>query len=81
MLNKQNMFVVISAVLMLMSVPILAALGEERLTVFMSIFILEYFILSGIISPKRWCPDLAGALLFLIFSYIVAVKIMEVLGW
>jgi len=75
------MFIVLSAALMLMTVPVLAALGEERMAVFISIFTLEYFVLSGIISPKRRYPDFMGFALFLIFSYIVALKVMEVLGW
>lgn len=62
-----------------MTVPSLAALGENRLDVYVSLFILEYFVCSALFRPRRRTRDLLAAGLFAVFSVIVALRILEVL--
>jgi hypothetical protein len=57
----------------------LAALGEARLEVYVSLFTVAYFACSALFRPRRRIPDVVGATLFLVFCIIVAMKVWEIL--
>jgi hypothetical protein len=58
---------------------ILAALGENRLDVYVSVFTLIYFALTAIFRPRRRTLDFLALTLFAAFSYLGAVRVLEVL--
>jgi hypothetical protein len=58
---------------------ILAALGENRLDAYVSVFTLIYFALTAIFRPRRRTLDFLALTLLAAFSYIVAVRVLEVL--
>jgi hypothetical protein len=57
----------------------LAALGEAMLEVYLSLFAVEYFACSALFRPRRRTIDVVGTTLFLVFCYIVALKVWEIL--
>ena len=77
---KDRLFNVLLAAFYAATVPSLAALGEERFDVYFSLFTLEYFVLYGLLRPRRRLREVLGPLLFAVFAYFVAVRVMEVLG-
>ena len=65
--------------LYMLTVVWLAALGEVRLEVFVSLFTVEYFACSALFRPRRRFFDVVGGALFLTFCVIVALKVWEIL--
>jgi len=57
----------------------LSALGEARLEVYVSLITVAYFACSALFRPRRRIPDLVGASLVIVFFYIVALKVWEIL--
>lgn len=80
-LVKEYVFILCLAFMFFLTVPVFAALGEVRLDVYFSMFTLEYFIAYALFRPRRRFRDLIGPALFIIFIYIVALRVLEVLGW
>ncbi len=68
------------ALLYSVTVTWLSALEGSGLEVYMSLFAVEYFACSALFRPRRRTFDVVGAALFLIFCYIVAVKVWEILA-
>jgi hypothetical protein len=64
---------------MMITVVSLSALYESRLDVYVSLFTVAYFAASALFRPRRRWFDVVGLTLFLVFCYIVAVKVMEIL--
>lgn len=62
---------------------ILSAYGESRLDLYICLYILEYFVLTLLHSPlnpkSQKLIDITGLVLFAIFAFIVAVKVIEIL--
>lgn len=67
------------AILNTVAVSALAALNENRLDVYLSVFALIYFTLLAIFRPRRRGFDFLAVALLAIFSYVVAMRILEVL--
>ena len=65
------------------TIVIFSSLGERRLDVYLSLFILEYFITLSLHSPLkrrvRLYFNIISIALFLIFSLIVAARVIEIL--
>ena len=78
-MDKHKQFVVALSGLFMVTVVWLAALGEARLEVYVSLFTVGYFAASALFRPRRRLPDVVGASLFLVFCYIVAVKVWDIL--
>ncbi len=57
----------------------LAALGESRIDVYVSMFTLEYFVCLAVFRPRRRFFDLPAAALFGAFVVIVSLRVIEVL--
>jgi len=63
----------------MLTVVWLAALGEARLEVYISLFAVEYFACSALFRPRRRYLDVVGGVLFLTFCVIVALKVWDIL--
>ena len=78
-LDRNYLFNLILASLIALTVPPLAALGENRLDVYVSLFTLEYFVCLAVLRPRRRTFDFLALALFLAFAYAVAMRVLEVL--
>jgi len=78
-LDRNHLYLMFLALLITVAVSTLAALGENRLDAYVSVFTLIYFALTAIFRPRRRTLDFLALTLLAAFSYIVAVKIIEVL--
>lgn len=78
--NKNTLFNVVLAVMYAITVPSLAALGESRLGVYISMFALEYFVAAAVLRPRRTTVDFVAAALLLAFSLAVTLRVLEVLS-
>ena len=65
---------------MMVTLVSLSALGEARLEVYYSLFTGVYFASSALFRPRRRWFDVPGAVLFMGFCYIVAVKVIEIIS-
>jgi hypothetical protein len=79
-MDKHKIYVTTLAFLLMLTVVSLSALHESRLEVYVSLFTVCYFAASALFRPRRRLPDLVGGALFLVFIYIVAMKVMEILS-
>jgi hypothetical protein len=79
MMDKNKTYLTSLSALLLSTVVILSALGEARLDVYISLFTVEYFAVSALFQPRRRFFDVLGGALFLIFSFIVGIKIWEII--
>lgn len=77
--DKHKLYVSVLCFLFMLTVVGLAILNEQRLEVYVSLFTVGYFASSALFRPRRRWHDVVGVTLFLVFSYIVAVKVMEIL--
>ena len=78
-MDKQKLHLTTLSLLLMTTVVGLAALQEARLEVYVSLFAVDYFVSTALFRPRRRWHDLVGFGLFSVFSYIVAVKIFEIL--
>ena len=62
-----------------MAVSALAALNESRLDVYVSVFTLIYFAATAVFRPRRRTWDFLALALLAAFTYIVAVRVLEIL--
>jgi len=80
-MKKEKLFLITYALLMMITVPTLAALNENRLDVYISLFILEYFVANSIFRPKyRIKYDPIAIILLTVFFYIVANRVLQILS-
>jgi len=83
-MDRHILFVLLLAVFFLFTVVILAAMGQTRLDVYISVFTIEYLVLVEILRPRRRFMTSLGldpvALgLVIIFGLIVTRKVLEIL--
>jgi len=78
-LDRNRLHLIFLASLITVATSVLAALGENRLDAYVSVFTLIYFALTAVFRPRRRTLDFLALMLLAAFSYIVAVKILEVL--
>jgi hypothetical protein len=80
-LNERYIFSMAAAYAM--TTAILAAFNEDRLDLYLSVYIIEYFILTLLHSPLKpkagRLLDATGYVLFAVFVVIVALKVWEIL--
>ena len=58
----------------------LAALGEPRLDVYISLFTVCYFAATALFQPRKRYFDFVGGSLFVIFCFIVIQKVLEIIA-
>jgi hypothetical protein len=78
-MDKRKSYILTLALLLMVSTVALSALRETRLDAYISIFAIDYFVASAIFRPRRRTIDFVGIALFIAFTYIVALKVMEIL--
>lgn len=82
-MEPEDRLILLMAILFAATVIVFSALSEDRLDVYISMFILEYFILIALHTPfKRkagFYMNLIGYTLLAVFSLIVAARVVEVL--
>ncbi|MBO3798449.1 MAG: hypothetical protein QW797_08820 [Thermoproteota archaeon] len=78
-MDRHALYLATITILFTASASTLAALGENRLDVYFSVYTLEYFTLAALFRPRRRGRDFLGAALLIGFSYVVALRILEIL--
>ncbi|MCS7104630.1 MAG: hypothetical protein NZ954_03590, partial [Thermofilaceae archaeon] len=71
MLEKDKLFNVLLAAFYTLTIPSLAALGEQRIDAYFSLMTLEYAILYAVLRPRRRGREVLLPLLIVIFAYFV----------
>ena len=79
-MDKQKQYITALCGLLLVTVVSLAALGELRIEVYVSLFTVCYFASTALFRPRKKGFDLVGSALFLVFCVIVFQKVMEILS-
>ena len=76
-------YAILLSLILPLTAAILAVYGESRLDLYVSMFALEYFILTVLHSPldpkTSRMLNAIGAVLFAVFVVIVASKVVEIL--
>ena len=78
-MDKQKKYLITLVFLMLGTVVSLAALAEERIEVYVSLFTVCYFASTALYQPRKRSFDFVGGVLFLVFCVIVGIKILEII--
>ncbi|MEM0111778.1 MAG: hypothetical protein QXK90_03320 [Candidatus Parvarchaeota archaeon] len=78
-MNKNLLFNIILAVMIIVTVAALAAIGEMRLDVYISLFTLEYFVGIAVLRPRRRAQDFLAIALLIIFLVIVGIRVAEII--
>ena len=78
--DKHYVYVILLASMITTTASALSALGERRLDVYFSMYVLEYFVAGALMRPRRLTRDYLGFILFALFVLIVARRISMVLG-
>lgn len=78
-MDRQNLYLITLALLITITVSSLAALNENRLDVYISMFTLAYISLTAIFRPRKRTWDFLTLTLLAIFTYIVTLRILEIL--
>ena len=78
-MDRHSLYLITLALLIVAATLALAALNESRLDVYLAVLAIIYFALLEIFRPRRRMWDLPAAALIIAFSYIVALKVMQVL--
>ena len=78
-MDNQKRYIVTLEVLIFMIIISLSALGETRLDVYVSLFTVAYFVSSALFQQRKRTFDFVGGVLFVVFCFIVAQKIWEIL--
>lgn len=83
-MEKHYLILLILSIMISLTIAAFAALGENRLDVYISVFAIEYLVLIEIFRPRRKFISFSGLDflslgLLIIFSIIVARKVIEIL--
>ncbi|MGC9069157.1 MAG: hypothetical protein ACP5IZ_09340 [Thermoprotei archaeon] len=78
-MDRHTLYLITLTALITIAISTLTALNEYRLDVYISIITLIYFTTSAIFRPKKRTKDFLALTLLIIFSYFIALRIIEVL--
>jgi hypothetical protein len=78
-LDRHKQFALALGGLEMATVVSLSAQGNVQLEVYVVSFAICYFTSSAVFRPRRRWFDIVGAVLFLAFCYIIALKVLEFL--
>jgi len=79
MISRDHLFNTLYMSMVTLTVWALWSVRENRLDVYMSMFVLEYLVLKMIIRPRRLFIDVLAISLFIVFLIFVSIRIYEVL--
>lgn len=80
-MNRRYLFLALYSLAAFIIASSLIFLGERRLDVYLSLYILNYFIMVSIFDPKIKYRSFLNIVLFIIFILIVVFRVAEILGW
>ncbi len=80
-MERQNQYLLTLATLLLLSAVGLSMIGGYAVDAYVSLFTICYFVASTIFRPRRLTSDFVGVSLFIAFSYIVALRVLAILGF
>jgi len=75
-MNKQKTYLETLGLVLASIVIYLSAVGELNLEVYVSFFIVGYFVVTAIFRPKKRWFDIASIAFFIVFCYIIFWKIV-----
>ena len=78
-MERQNIYLMTLASLLLLSTAGLSMMGGYTLDGYVSMFTICYFVASTIFRPRRLAIDFVGVVLFIVFTYIVALRVLAIL--
>ena len=78
-MDKNRRFLLFLGFTLLGTAVLLAALGENRLEVYVSLFTVDYFASGALFRPRFRRFDYLGGALFTVFCAIVTLKVWEIL--
>ncbi|MCI4457703.1 MAG: hypothetical protein JHC19_06495 [Desulfurococcaceae archaeon] len=79
MISRDHLFNTLYMSMVTLTVWALWSVRENRLDVYISMFVLEYLVLKMIIRPRRLFIDVLAISLFIVFLIFVSIRIYEVL--
>jgi hypothetical protein len=79
-MDRQKLYVETLGVVFSVMTIGLSAYNEQRLEVYVSLFAVGYFAITALFTPRKRRFDVVGAGLFLVFCYIAAMKVLDILG-
>ena len=80
-MDSRQRFVLVYAAMAMVPFTVFTFLNTTDLGIFISAYTIEYFALSLIMNPKlRLKVDVLGLVLFVLFAYVVAVRVANILG-
>jgi hypothetical protein len=79
-LERQRLYLLSLAFLMLVPTPWLYAIGGITLDEYISVYVIAYFATSAVFRPRRRIFDFVGLGLFIIFCVIVAMRVLVILS-
>jgi hypothetical protein len=79
-MDRQKLYVETLGVVFSVMTIGLSAYNEQRLEVYVSLFAGGYFAITALFSLRKRRFDVVGAGLFLVFCYMVAMKVLDILG-
>ena len=79
-MDRHKQYISVLALLLLLTVVALSALGEQNIEVYVSLFAVSYFAAAALFRPRRKTLDFVGGALFLAFCVIVIQKILVILS-
>jgi len=79
-MDRQKLYVETLGVVFSVMTIWLSAYNEQRLEVYVSLFAAGYFAITALFRPRKRLFDVVGAGLFLVFCYMVAMKVLDILS-
>jgi len=76
-MDKQKIYVISLGFTYLVMNIILVIFNENRLNVYMSLFIIGYFSITILFNPRKNYIDIVGIGLFILFSYIIMIIVLD----
>lgn len=78
-MDRHTLYLTALASLITIAVALLSAANETKLDLYVSIFTLIYLTTTAIFRPRRRTWDFLALALIVAFSYIVVMKVLEIL--
>lgn len=78
-MDRQTLYLTTLGLLITVATSALAALNETRLDVYVSMFTLVYFVANAVYRPRKRTRDFLALALLVVFAYIVANRVLEIL--
>jgi hypothetical protein len=78
LLMNRKLYLEVLSVVFTTSIILLSLIGVQYLDVYLSVFIIGFFVINAIFGVRDRGVNLIGVLLFLIFCYLLFLKIIVI---